>query len=240
MSEVARDKLLGQTAVGRNRVTPFMIATNYFPMLYLVLGGWLVITFGESIPRGLGLALVWIYLVPPVIGRIVLAIFGRPAGVVTPDARPYKIWWVLTQLQMPFNRIGLLEEILRFVPGLYGLWLRLWGSTVSLLVYWAPGVMLTDRYLLRVGKGAVLGARCLIGGHLVTRDPDGNYVLTVAEVTIGDRAIVGANSAIGPGCEIRPDEVVPAGRYFGPFSGWKDGKRTAANRHSPDGRDAGG
>ena len=239
MSEVARDKTLSQTAAGRSRVTPFMIAANYFPFLYLVLGGWLAVTLGGSALGSLGLVAVWIYLVPPLIGRIVLAVFGRPAGVVTPDTPAYKVWWFMTQLQMPFNRILLLEELLRFVPGLYGLWLNLWGSRVNLLVYWSPGVVLGDRYMLRVGKGAVIGGRCVIGGHIVARTPDGDYLLTLADVTIGDRAIVGAQVSIGPGCEIGSDEVVPVGRFFGPFSGWKDGKRTAANRQAYVGGDAG-
>jgi hypothetical protein len=235
MSKIARDKLLKQTAAGRNRVTSFMIAANYFPFLYLVLGGWLAVTLGRSALGGMAVAAVWIYLVPPLLGRIVLGVFGRPVGIVTPDTRAYKVWWFMTQLQMPFNRILLLEELLRFVPGLYGLWLNLWGSRVNLFAYWSPGVVLTDRYMLHVGKGAVIGGRCVIGGHIVSREPDGDYLLTLADVTIGDRAIVGAQVAIGPGCEIGPDEVVPVGRFFGPFGGWKDGRRTAARRHTNEG-----
>jgi hypothetical protein len=239
LSDITKDKVLKPTAAGRSGVAPFMIAANYFPFLYLLLGGWLVAMLGGSVLGGLGLAVVWIYLVPPLIGRIVLAVFGRPAGVVTPDTRTYKVWWFMTQLQMPFNRVLLLEELVRLVPGLYGAWLNLWGSRVNLFAYWSPGVVLTDRYTLHVGKAAVIGGRCAIGGHIVSREPDGDYLLTVADVIIGDRAIIGAQVAIGPGCEIGPDEVVPAGRFFGPFSGWKDGKRTAAGRHSRDGDGAG-
>lgn len=231
MSGTARERLLEQTAMGRRRIPPFMIAANYFPFLYLLLGGWVVFAFGTSAFVQVNLVVLWIYVLPPLIGRVILTVFGRPRGVATPNTQTYRVWWFLTQLQMPFNRFGFLEEVLRLVPGLYGLWLNLWGSRVSLLVYWSPGVVVTDRYLVCVSRGAVMGARCLIGGHLITRNHDGDYHLTVAEVTVGEGAIVGVNVAIAPGCEIHPHEVVPAGRYLGPFSGWKDGKRTAVHRH---------
>ena len=59
---------------------------------------------------------------------------------------------------MVFNRLPWLEEILRLMPGLYALWLFLWGGRVSPLVYWAPGSLVIDRPLVIVERGAVIGA----------------------------------------------------------------------------------
>jgi hypothetical protein len=45
--------------------------------------------------------------------------FGRPEGQLTQDMSAYRVWWVLTQWQILFNRLPWLEELLRLVPGLY-------------------------------------------------------------------------------------------------------------------------
>ena len=204
-----------------------MIAANYYSLLYLLAGALVVAIPGLTPGRRVALALVWIYLLPPLLARLILAVGGWPIGRATPDTRVYKTWWLLTQVQMIFNRVGLLEELLRLLPGVYSLWLTLWGSRASVLAYWSPGVLVTDRYLVRVSRGAVLGARSLIGGHVVTRNEAGDYELIAAAVTIGEGSIVGTLVAIGPGCVVHARETVPAGRRLPPFTAWKGGRKTA-------------
>jgi hypothetical protein len=213
-----------------NDVTLFMVAANFYTVAYVAVGVIVVNTLSRGLLTGLALAFAWIYLVPPLICRAVLLAFGRPSGPATPRSRSYRVWWLLLQLQIVFNRVPQLEELLRMVPGVYGFWLNLWGSKVSLMAYWSPGVLVTDRYLLRVGRGAVLGAGCMVGGHLVSRDAAGEYTLTVSEVTVEEGAIVGAHALIAPGCHIGAREVVPAGRSLGPFTRWKQGKRSTMRR----------
>ena len=207
-------------------VTGFMVAANYFPLVYILTGAALVfgLPFG---PWGrVGLALSWIYLLPPLVGRLLVGIVGAPVTEnAAPQARSYKLWWMLTQLQMLFNRLPVLEELLRLLPGVYPLWLNLWGSHVSLLAFWAPGARVTDRYLLEVGRGVVLGTRCLVGGHLVTRHGSGDYRLTVARVVVESGAVIGVQAVIGPGCRICSDETVPAGALLPPFTMWKNGHK---------------
>ena len=72
-----------------------------------------------------------------------------------------------------FNRLPWIEEILRLVPGLYALWIFLWGGRVSPLVYWAPGSLVIDRPLVIVEAGAVIGMGAGLAGHAGTLAPDG-------------------------------------------------------------------
>jgi hypothetical protein len=207
-------------------VTRFMIAANYYSAVYLLAGGLLVYGAGPPAAR-VAAALAWLYVVPPLLARLILAVRGAPVGRATPDMPAYRTWWLLTQIQMPFNRLRILEEALRLIPGLYGAWLALWGARVSLFAFWSPGVFVADRYLLRIGAGAVLGARCHIGAHLVSVAADGSWELVVAPVTIERGAVIGALAMVAPGCVIYAGETVPAGRRLAPFTAWKDGRRVA-------------
>jgi len=208
-----------------------MVAANYYTVLYLVAGVFAVAAPAMGLRSRVALALAWLYLLPPLLGRLALALFGRPQGEFTPEARAYRTWWLLTQLQVVYGRVSLLEEALRIVPGAYSLWLRLWGSKVSLLVLWSPGVMVTDRYLLRVAKGVVVGTRSTLGGHIATVNGRGEYSLTVAPIILEEGSVVGALAGIGPGCHVFPWETVPAGRLLPPFTAWKDGRKASGPQH---------
>jgi hypothetical protein len=206
-------------------VTLYMVLVNYFTVVYLALGTWVVVSVPRTGLQTLAVTLTWIYVIPPVLCRIVLSLRGRPSGVVTPMSAAYRTWWLLTQFQMIFNRFGLLEELLRVVPGLYAAWLNLWGSRVNAMAYWSPGVKLTDRWLMHVGAGALLGGGCRIGGHVVSKTEAGAFQLILAPVTIDEGAVIGADASIGPGCRVHAHETFPAGRTMAPFTDWQAGRK---------------
>lgn len=201
---------------------PFrLVALGYFPLIFLA-GGGLLAWWAQSF----ALALAWLYLLPPLLCRLLLLLFGVPETTsCTPDHPVYLRWWLLTQLQMPFNRLGLLEEVLRFVPGLYALWLNLWGSSVSPFAFWSRSVLISERYLVQVGHGALFGAYSGLAGHVVNRDGDGQLRLTVARVVVEPGAIVGIRAGLGPGCRVFAGETLPANRILPPFTGWKEGRK---------------
>ena len=116
---------------------------------------------------------------------------------------------MLLQLQMPFNRLLWLEELLRLVPGLYPLWLNLWGARVHPASFWAPGARMLDRSYLEIGRDTVLGSDVLISGHLA-RMEGGQFLVDIAPVSVGARAVIGARASIGPGCVIGPGETLTA------------------------------
>jgi len=197
-----------------------MLLLNYFPIIYAASGIFTV--YHAPFNRFLA-ALLWIYILPPLIGRITILIFGRPekraSGVFTGT---YRLWWFLLQLQVPFDRFRFLEEILRLVPGLYNFWLNLWGAKVHLFTYWSAGSLISDRYNLEIEKFVVMGGHSGIGGHVITKTKSGEYVLTAAKVKIGKGSIIGARASIGPGSIIPENSVVPAGSLLLPFTKWKN------------------
>lgn len=198
----------------------FSLALNYVPLLHVATGIALaVLAFSAPAARAACLA-AWIYLLPPLVSRLTLAAFGRPAGRATLDTRNYRVWWFLTQWQMVFNRLPWLEEVLRLVPGLYPLWIALWGGRLSQFAYVSPGVLITDRYLVDVGRGAVLGMKSTLAGHLAVRDDDGRFVVLIGTPVVEAEAIVGGESGLGPGATLRAGQMLPAGRRIAPFGQW--------------------
>ena len=206
-----------------------MVALNYLPVL-LILSGILIALQFSSTAASFGIFFLWLYLLPPLLCRLAL-LTGLP---VTDGAGPnepvFRKWWFLTQLQMPFNRVGLLEEVLRLVPGLYSLWLNLWGAKVSLMTFWTRDVFISDRYLLTIEPGVTLASRTGVSAHLVSPGADGVLRLVVAPVVIERGAVLGIRSGLGPGCRLFAGELLPAGRMLPPHTGWRDGRKLALNR----------
>jgi hypothetical protein len=213
-------------AAARGRVTAFTLACNYLPLVQLALGALVVSSLLRTpAARALG-ALAWLYLLPPLAGRLTALAFGAAQGRgLTQDTRAYKAWWLTQQWQVVFNRLPLLEEALRLVPGLYAAWLRLWGGRVSPWAYWAAGAVVVDRQLVVVEAGAVIGMGAGLTGHLARLAPDGTFVVDVGAPRVERGAIMGARSGLGPGAELAAHHVLPAGKMIPPFVRWEGGGR---------------
>jgi acetyltransferase-like isoleucine patch superfamily enzyme len=198
--------------------------------VYVVLSWWPALWLGVAValatllhwPHAMWLAMAWLVLVPPLLCRFIDRCWPVVGShhVRSPAARR---WWFLQQLQMPFNRLPVFEELLRLIPGLYQAWLVLWGSRVSLLCMVAPNVVITDRQLLTIGTGAILGNGCLLGAHLVVIEPQ--WTITIARITIGRGAVIGARAALAPGVDVADHQMVTVMSPMPPFSSWHDGRR---------------
>jgi hypothetical protein len=171
-----------------------------------------------------------LYVVPPIGARLCRLVWRSPEGQVDIDSRGFLAWWMESQWQTIFNRLPLLEEGLRLVPGLYSCWLRLWGAEVGSLVYWSPGLRVADRRLIDVGSRVVFGAGVRVFGHMMIRDSGGKTTLLVAPVRVGTGAVVGGYSLLAPGVEIAAGELTPPIRGLGPFTEWRGGRRHFAGR----------
>lgn len=211
----------------------YSLALNFLPLAHLLAGAALLWAV-ESAAGRVAAALAWLYVLPPLAGRAAIALLGTPQGErLGQESRAFRVWWFLTQCQVLFNRFGFLEELLRMVPGLYALWLNAWGARVSPVVYWGPGAAVVDRYALRIDRGAVIGTRAVLAGHLAVKDAHGAFRVTLAPVEIGAGALIGAYAGIGPGCAIAPGEEVPAASFLRPFTRWSDGRRWKSERPRP-------
>lgn len=202
-----------------------MLLLNFLPAIHVLLIIGCLRTPFLNWPARFGTAFAILYLLPPLAARLVLFILPISQGRIAVGSKAFFGWWTTFQLQVLFCRLPFLEEILRLMPGFYSFWLRLWGSRIGRLTYWAAGTTLTDRSFLRVGDDVVFGAGVRLNAHVLAKNKEGKLELLLADLKIGDRVIVGGYSLITAGSEISSDEAPRAEVLLPPFSIWKDGKR---------------
>lgn len=200
------------------RPSGFSLALNFVPVCWLAAGLWLTADVARAGGPWGWVALGWLYLPLPLLGRIVITLFGRPVGTFGQHSRGYRVWWTLNQLQLPYSRLPILEEALRLVPALYPLWIGLWGGKVSAMAFVSPGCVITDRHLVRVERRAVLGFRTTLAGHMVVRDDAGRWRLTCAAPVVEEAGLTGGDTALAPGATVRSGTMLPYGRQLPPFA----------------------
>ena len=179
------------------------------------------------------LAAAVLYLVPPLLARLIRKITGIREGALPLGGRDFYAWWALANLQMLYCRLPFLEELLRLLPWGYSNWLRLWGAKIGRRVYWSAGTMILDRQFVAVGDDVVFGAGVKINPHVITPNADGQTELLLATVRIGDRAVVGGYSLLTSGTEIAADECCRAMLISSPFSKWSGGRRSDKHYRPP-------
>jgi hypothetical protein len=198
----------------RNGVRLAMLLLNLVPLLHAV--G----TVACLLTPYPWLAPAVLYLLPIVPGRILRETLRSSPPDIPIGSSGFLRWWACFQCQALFLRFPALEELLRLVPGVYSLWLRLWGSRVGKLTYWAPGTVILDRGFLDIGDNVVFGAGVRLNPHVMEND------LRLARVKIGDGAMIGGYSLLTAGTEIAAAEATRAFLISPPFSKWENGKRT--------------
>ena len=195
------------------RVRVAMVALGLIPLLHFLLClAPLVLWLTERVSApGLWLTPIALYLLPPIVVRLVLVMKPPREGRIAVSDPGFLVWWFTAQWQVLFVRLPATEEVLRLIPGAYSMWLRLWGARIGSLVYWAPGVTVLDRPFLNVGRRVVFGMGVRINPHVIAPLPDGGVGLYLATIEIGDDALIGGYSLLLPGSS------VPAGAVTRPF-----------------------
>jgi hypothetical protein len=208
------------------KLATHIVVLNYFSIIFITLGVLFSFTFADSSLRKILYLSCWIYLVPPLLARLVILFYGKPTGIVSTSSRTHTIWWILFQLQLIFNRFTFLEEILRIIPGLYAVWLNIWGAKVNLFSFWAPGVTVMDRYHINIGKGVIIGTNSLISAHVLVKKSDGSMFLIIDSIIIEPDVLIGVAATISPGCHIHQSQIVPAQKLLKPYTEIKDNKQS--------------
>ena len=222
---------LGSTLSGPKRLLILLI--NYWTIFQVVLIG---LTLGIPWARfrwRLLAGLLLLYLVPPLAARIIRCLAPIREGRIPIGRRDFFVWWALFNLQVIFCRFPALEEVVRLVPGLYGVWLRLWGARVGRLIYWGAGLRILDRSFVQIGNGVIFGATVRLNPHVLARNKKDELELILAKVTIGNEALIGGYSLLTAGTEIAPGECTKAFLISPPFSQWKGGVRVAKTEGVP-------
>ena len=208
------------------RVRAAMMLIGFIPLVHTALTVMPVVLVIMGRPRVLlALTPVALYLLPPVIVRLV--VWHRPlqTGLIDLASPAFLRWWFTAQCQIVFARLPWLDELLRLVPTLYSAWLRLWGSRVGAFVYWSPGLVILDRSLVNIGSRVVFGAGVRLNPHAIA-PIGGRRSLILGPVTIGDDALIGGYSTLLPGCVVAAREVTAPFRTVHPFTQIEDGRRS--------------
>lgn len=166
-----------------------------------------------------------LYLAPVLPGRLLRESLRRAPSRIPVGSADFLKWWAAFQCQVVFLRFPALEEILRSIPGLYSLWLRLWGSRIGKFTYWAPRTIILDRGFLNIGNHVVFGAGVRLNPHVLEREGEDPLLLMLAPVSIGDDAMIGGYSLLTAGTGIAAQETTRAFLMSPPFSQWKNGRR---------------
>lgn len=209
--------MLEKSFADRKGVQSAMLLLNLLPLLHAAA------TLACFLTPYPWLSPVMLYIVPLIPGRILRETLRSCPPDIAIGSPGFLRWWACFQCQVLFLRLPVLEELLRLIPGLYSLWLRVWGSRVGKLTYWAPQTIILDRGFLDIGDHVVFGAGVRINPHVMERDPE--PVLRLSPVKIGDRAMIGGYSLLTAGTEIADDETTRAFLISPPFSKWQKGKR---------------
>lgn len=202
-----------------------MLLLNLLPLAHLTLIAAGVWFFPYNAAARAALAVGLLYLLPPILARLILWLLPIRETHMAAGNGAFLTWWSVFSLQVLFLRLPFLEELLRIVPGAYSAWLRLWGSRIGRLTYWAPGVIILDRPFLRLGNDVILGAGVHLNPHVMARNAEGRIELILAPVTIGNGATIGGYSLLTAGTEIADRESTRAYLISPPFSKWSGGKR---------------
>ena len=204
-----------------------MVLLGFIPMLHLVLTVLPIVlaVTGRVSPHLAWLAPVFLFLVPPLVVRGATMWTPLATGLVQPGSAAFLHWWFTAQWQVVFARLPALEELMRMIPGLYSMWLRLWGARVGALVYWSPGVVILDRSLVRIGSRVILGTGARFNPHTLAPVAPREMNLYLGPITVRDDALIGAFSQLLPGCEVAAGEVTTPFRTIHAFSRFAGGRR---------------
>ncbi len=144
------------------------ILASLFPALYLAtVVAILIVTIATSSIQGCFFLIGFIYLIPVIIFRIHNRIYPLKEGSWDLSKKVYNPWWTSYNLQYPFIALPFLESLLHFIPGLYSVWLRSWGSEIGKNVFWTPRVEIGDRSLVVIQDDVIVGHITSMVCHLV-------------------------------------------------------------------------
>jgi hypothetical protein len=202
-----------------------IIAISYFSFFHAISVLYVAFFPWAAIGWRLFSSIILLYLLPPLLARLILLIAPCHLGIISITSNDFIKWWALFNLQVIFCRLPFLEEFLRLIPGIYGPWLRFWGSKIGRLTYWAPGLRILDRSFVKIGDDVVFGADVHLNPHVMYKDNEGMLVLALDYVTLGDRTLIGGYSLFTAGNIVCPDQSTRALLYLPPFSKFRNGKR---------------
>lgn len=192
------------------KMTLLSTILSFFPLFIIILGCscLLWICTAPSFFNVLSLILT-LYALPLLIYKIHNHFYPISEGISYLQGKAYSPWWGSYQIQVIYITFPILESLLRLIPGMFSLWLRLWGAKVGKGVYWTPHLEISDRGFLEIGDYVIFGHKVGIYSHVIKPRKD-NLMLYVKKVHIGSHSFIGAGSYLATGVVITEGSLVNA------------------------------
>jgi len=184
---------------------------SYFPLMLTAAAFAALGVFAQWPSLWSALLLLFIvYLLPPIVLRIVFRWAPLKLGVSAIDGRKFSPWLASHHIQAFYDALPYLESLLRVIPGFYSMWLRMWGSRVGYGVAWPVRMDVLDRNLMEIGNRVVFEREVNLAAHVRQKTEAGGARVLVRLVRIGGHAFIGAGARIGPGASVPANASVPA------------------------------
>ncbi len=194
-----------------------MMLCNYIPLVKIATIA-LVIFSSLVIKHKIMTILFIIYIIPPLLCRMIISLTNLNSPKSSINSKEHLLWWLTFNLQVVFNRLPILEEILRMLPSVYSMWLRLWGAKIGKLTYWSPKVMISDRSFIQIGDHVVIGAGSRLIPHYMAKNKRDETQLILSPIKIGNGVILGGYSLLGPGTIVKENVSTRAFHISKPFT----------------------
>src|SRR6185295_9362404 len=150
-----------------------------------------------------------VYIVPPMVQRVMLRWAALKQGVSEIDGRKFSAWLASHHVQAFYDALPYLESLLRVIPGFYSMWLRLWGSRVGYGVEWPVRMDVLDRNLMDIGNGVTFSHEVQLSAHCRNKMETQASRILVREVHVGSHAFVGTGARLDAGASIPSNASVP-------------------------------
>lgn len=148
-----------------------------------------------------------LYGLPVITYRLHQWILPVEEGISYLNYETYSSWFVCYHLQSIYYFIPLLESLLRLIPGLFSLWLRLWGAKIGKNVFWTPQIAISDRGFIEIGDNVFFGNWVRLVSHLATPKKD-QLRLYIKTISIGNNVFIGGESFLAPGVAIEDGTII--------------------------------
>ncbi len=184
---------------------------SYFPLIMTAASLTALGIFAQW-PSVLSAALLLfiVYVLPPIVLRIMLRWAPLQQGIACIDGRKFCPWLASHHIQAFYDALPYLESLLRVIPGFYSMWLRMWGSRVGYGVEWPVRIDVLDRNLMDIGNRVVFAREVELAAHVRQKMDGGGSRVLVRTVRVGSHAFLGAGVRVGPGASVPHNANVPA------------------------------
>lgn len=184
---------------------------SYFPLMMTVAALIALGIFAQwpSVWGALLFVLV-IYVLPPMVQRIMFRWAPLKQGIACIDGRSFCPWLAAHHIQAFYDALPYLEALLRVIPGFYSMWLRMWGSRVGYGVTWPVRMDVVDRHLMDIGNRVTFDREVELVAHVRQKTEGAGSRVLVRIVRVGSHSFLGARARVGPGATIPHNANVPA------------------------------